>query len=249
MKDIYQKKGGLELFKESIRFTFENTRDKVMRIGPIDDYCYGYSLKKLEESKRGEDDCVNVMDTLWIFKDLGQYKSIKPHQNKQELMDATNHINDMDKDINTILELGSANGGSFYTWIRCLEPSLAISADLTLSEHQQRFFQYFRNGTEIQTISGDTQSDKIFNKITETIETGVDLVFIDADHSYGGVKSDWMQYKEIVKPGGIIAFHDINEGNDNWVEMPELWNELSESYETSEFVSEEQGGGIGFVYL
>ena len=36
----------------------------------------------------------------------------------------------------------------------------------------------------------------------------VDMIFIDADHSYNGVKRDFESWYGSVVPGGIIAFHD-----------------------------------------
>jgi len=38
----------------------------------------------------------------------------------------------------------------------------------------------------------------------------VDLVFIDADHSYPGCKKDILAYRSKVSPGGIFAGHDID---------------------------------------
>ncbi len=35
-----------------------------------------------------------------------------------------------------------------------------------------------------------------------------DLLFIDADHTYEGVRRDHLTYAEMVRPGGIVAFHD-----------------------------------------
>lgn len=49
---------------------------------------------------------------------------------------------------------------------------------------------------------------------TEVVEqvadqtTTLDLLFIDGDHSYEGVKADWEAYKHFLKPGSIIVFHD-----------------------------------------
>ena len=36
----------------------------------------------------------------------------------------------------------------------------------------------------------------------------LDLLFIDGDHSYEGVKADWSAYKRFLKPGAIVVFHD-----------------------------------------
>ena len=36
----------------------------------------------------------------------------------------------------------------------------------------------------------------------------IDLLFIDADHSYESIKRDWHDWFSKVRPGGIIALHD-----------------------------------------
>lgn len=49
---------------------------------------------------------------------------------------------------------------------------------------------------------------------TEVVEqvanqtTTLDLLFIDGDHSYEGVKADWEAYQHFLKPGSIVIFHD-----------------------------------------
>ncbi len=36
----------------------------------------------------------------------------------------------------------------------------------------------------------------------------IDLMFIDGDHSYEGVKADWDGFKPFMKPFGLVVFHD-----------------------------------------
>jgi predicted O-methyltransferase YrrM len=36
----------------------------------------------------------------------------------------------------------------------------------------------------------------------------IDMLFIDGDHSYEGVKSDWRLFKRFVHPFGVVVFHD-----------------------------------------
>lgn len=36
----------------------------------------------------------------------------------------------------------------------------------------------------------------------------IDLLFIDGDHSYEGVKSDWEGFSRHIKPFGLVVFHD-----------------------------------------
>lgn len=42
----------------------------------------------------------------------------------------------------------------------------------------------------------------------QKISPNLDLLFIDGDHSYEGVKADWDAYKVFLKPGSIVIFHD-----------------------------------------
>jgi predicted O-methyltransferase YrrM len=65
----------------------------------------------------------------------------------------------------------------------------------------------------------------------------LDLLFIDGDHSYEGVKADWDSYKSLLRVGSIVVFHDfqwakgvqkvINEDVLPFVEssdsLPNLW--------------------------
>lgn len=51
-----------------------------------------------------------------------------------------------------------------------------------------------------------------------------DLCFIDACHDYDAVLSDYAQAKELVKAGGVVAFHDVNT---TWPEVARVWNELA----------------------
>lgn len=39
-----------------------------------------------------------------------------------------------------------------------------------------------------------------------------DLVFVDGDHSPAGVRGDWDAWREHVRPGGVMAFHDARDG-------------------------------------
>ena len=55
----------------------------------------------------------------------------------------------------------------------------------------------------------------------------LDMLFIDGDHRYEGVLADWLLYKHLVSPGGIVAFHDAASGISE-AGVPRLLRELSE---------------------
>ena len=45
-------------------------------------------------------------------------------------------------------------------------------------------------------------------KAAETWTQGIDLLFIDGDHSYEGVKGDWEGFLKHMKPFSLVIFHD-----------------------------------------
>jgi hypothetical protein len=57
-----------------------------------------------------------------------------------------------------------------------------------------------------------------------------DMLFIDGDHSYEGVKQDFEMYGPLVRPGGMILFHDAQQLDGQFSEgVPRFWKELKES--------------------
>ena len=78
----------------------------------------------------------------------------------------------------------------------------------------------------------------------------VDFLFIDGDHTESGVAQDYNDYKGFVRPGGIIAFHDIIENQplpDNLVYH--FWKKVKSGLVTEEFVDDPKqcGFGIGII--
>jgi predicted O-methyltransferase YrrM len=61
--------------------------------------------------------------------------------------------------------------------------------------------RYLRNGRVKFVRSLSTQ-------VGSRIPCPVDFIFIDGDHSLGGITADWAFWSSRVKPGGIIALHD-----------------------------------------
>ncbi len=51
-------------------------------------------------------------------------------------------------------------------------------------------------------------------------DAGIDLLFIDGDHSYGGCKNDLRLWVPFVRDGGFVAVHDYNRGPNYWRRNP-----------------------------
>ncbi len=79
-------------------------------------------------------------------------------------------------------------------------------------------------------------SSKVVEKV-RNIAPILDLLFIDGDHSYAGVKLDWETYKTFLRAGSIVVFHDygwaegvrrvVHEDVIPWVsshnQLPNMW--------------------------
>ena len=89
------------------------------------------------------------------------------------------------------------------------------------------------------------------DELRHQINGQFDILFIDGDHSYEGVQADFLAYRDVVRPGGLIAFHDINPAphEPTWSGgVPQLWREVRDGYRHWEFVANPgEGYGIGVL--
>jgi len=67
----------------------------------------------------------------------------------------------------------------------------------------------------------------------------LDFFFIDEDHTYDRVKQDFEMYSKLVRPGGIIGFHDIFPGPPETVGgVPRFWDEVKSDLDHIEVIAE-----------
>ena len=161
-----------------------------------------------------------------------------------------------------ICELGLFLGGTNLMLTHALpDVKQIIGVDLWIRNKSQ--LKYYAKPSQRQTlITGKTCDKATLEKVSQALGgEKLDLLLIDADHSYAGSKEDFMHYRHFVRDGGIIAFHDIVQdhltrfGHDPATfvgsrsgEVYLFWKRLKPYYEvTKEFVVnyEQDGCGIG----
>ncbi len=158
-------------------------------------------------------------------------------------------------------EIGLLRGGNTCLFLLSLtEISHFYGLDIK-PKKVEKLYCLLRNDQSLDIIRGNSHK-----RVTRDIlrwqmrKLRFDLLFIDGDHSYQGVKKDFLMYKSLVRPGGIIALHDIIPDSvarggppDKYDsgEVYRFWAELKSQYETYEFVHDYQqcGFGIGAVVL
>jgi cephalosporin hydroxylase len=159
-------------------------------------------------------------------------------------------------------EIGIKHGGNSFMFLRKFTNArLYLGVDLVLQNTGKlRFLR--RAGQCLHISEGNSQGDTCVRN-SRRILAGrqFDFLFIDGDHEYHGVLEDLIQWYPLVRPGGLIAFHDIvpdeevrtgkrSEGNLLWGGgVHKLWDRLKPHFSNQEFVeSWDQGGfGIGVI--
>ena len=64
------------------------------------------------------------------------------------------------------------------------------------------------NNYEYKIVKGNSQSKTTLDVVKEYFPNGIDLLFIDGDHSYKGIMEDFKNYFPLVNKGGYIVFDD-----------------------------------------
>jgi len=162
-----------------------------------------------------------------------------------------------------ICEIGGGCGGTLLLFSQFAPPDAKIvSIDMHYRFAQRRAFRHFaRLNQRITCIRADSQKVETVARVKRILGgEPLDFLFIDGDHSYSGVSTDFCLYAQLVKPGGIIAFHDIipdmktrcGRATGNYVgDVPRFWSELRAQYGSlvEEFVEdpEQDGYGIGVL--
>ena len=162
-----------------------------------------------------------------------------------------------------VCEIGTAAGGTLYLLTRVSAPdALVVSIDLVIAPHTRALRERLaRPGQRVVSLAGDSQSEETALRLERLLDgQQLDVLFIDGDHSYDGVRADFERYSPLVRSGGIVALHDINEDfrTKHGIETPSIsgevprfWRELKDRYRTEELIADpaQDGFGIGLVYV
>ncbi len=162
------------------------------------------------------------------------------------------------------VEIGTAWGGSLFCWAQVAQPeahliSVDLPADLggwgCTARHVRHFRQFCQESQRLSGVLGNSGTPEVLEEVRRLTEgQTVDVLFIDGDHAYEAVKRDFEMYSPLVRPGGLIMFHDIMPAPNHeteCIEVDALWAELKERFDHEEFVQhpEQQGSGIGVLHV
>lgn len=163
----------------------------------------------------------------------------------------------------SLLEIGSRFGYPLVEMAHVLKPGAkVVSVDLpdaegwnppldTLPHLRQNIQRLKAEGYDASLLIGDSHSEDMVKSVA--LLGPYDVVFIDGDHSYQGVKLDWQYYGSM---GKTVIFHDIrkpqppeNMSLEVWKFWDELkaWNQVKVNRPIEEFLAPGSKMGIGKI--
>lgn len=124
-----------------------------------------------------------------------------------------------------IVEIGSDSGGTLYAWSQACPDADVITVTLQSGP--------FSTGRPLvahgaAVIEGDSHEASTLTALSQVLaDRPIDVLFIDGDHTYLGVRLDFEMYAPLVRSGGLVVLHDICHHPDRPdVGVERLWLEL-----------------------
>ena len=151
------------------------------------------------------------------------------------------------------LEIGTNYGGTLLLWCAVSDLNAnIISVDLPYGPfgggYPRRKIPLFRRfpraGQQLHLIRADSHSPKTRERVLRILNgEQLDFLFIDADHTYSGVRRDFELYSPLLRSGGIAAFHDIaTYDQQTKCEVGKFWKEIKPHYRHREIIEQVNSG-------
>jgi predicted O-methyltransferase YrrM len=161
-----------------------------------------------------------------------------------------------------ILEIGTGRGGTLFLLGRAARRD-AVLASIDLPggdfggtyrvESNILLRTLARKGQTLRIIRADSHHASTLARVRQVFhDQAIDLLLIDGDHRYEGVRADFAMYSPLVRPGGRVAFHDIVPASADRVGgVPQFWKEVRHLDDSLELVRDwnQQGFGIGVIQV
>jgi predicted O-methyltransferase YrrM len=157
----------------------------------------------------------------------------------------------------TVLEIGTHRGGTLYFWARLARPdAILVSIDLPggkfgggYSPFRAPIYRRFaQERQKLHLLRANSHAGSTLEEAKRLLAgQPIDLLFIDGDHTYEGVKKDWEMYSPLVRSGGLIVFHDVA-GNYGETQVKTFWDTIKTSHAHKEYMTHPEGlYGIGVL--
>lgn len=227
--------------------------DSFWQLDPVNKFALWYSKRDLTacmESESSLDDVLNNIGTYYDrdgnYSGLGYYRQLPVQATQGEITGVVERVREREPE--TMVEIGTHFGGSLYVWMRALSSlKTVVSIDLQFAPTVRLFETVARESKQnLSMIQGNANDPDIRNEaVKKAGTTEFDFIYIDADHSYEGIKSHFELYRPLVSSEGIICMNCVEDSNYG---VEKFWSEIESEYDC-EKVSGEKPGVSGLVYI
>ena len=182
---------------------------------------------------------------------------IRPQQKKSEIIQLLELLKP--QKLRVIIEIGTMKGGTLFLFSKITaNNAIIISIDLPRARFGGGYPKYriplYRGfasqNQRIFLIRADSHLKSTLKKVQNILnDKKVDLLFLDGDHRYMGVKNDFEMYTPLLGKRGNVVFHDIVQCLEQDVNVHKFWNEIKKMYEFKEIVEDwdQKRAGIGYI--
>jgi hypothetical protein len=158
-----------------------------------------------------------------------------------------------------ILEIGSLHGETLRHWMESAEiKSTIVSIDLMVPPSDPRY-RIQKDGHQVNwpldalkygnhlffCLDEDSKDPHTIATVNRLLLPRIDFLFIDGGHDRGTCQADWENYGPLVRPGGMVAFHDLGR---EWPDVRGVWEEARKGKVSQEIVVSPDQYGIGVLW-
>ncbi len=180
--------------------------------------------------------------------------AIRPLQNPWEIGELMKRVRE--KQPRVIVEIGTAKGGTLFLFCQhAADDATIISLDLPFGRNgggypkwkEKLYAKFAKPGQTLHLMRANSHLDETRTRIEALLKgRKIDVLMIDADHSYEGVKCDYDLYSPLLADDGFIAMHDVILNRfDPEIEVHKFWDELKATEKTEELVHDYGQGNLG----
>ena len=136
----------------------------------------------------------------------------------------------------SVLEIGSAWGGTLHLYSGACSATASVTS-VDTGKHpgamQRVIAALTAEGRDAVWYHGGSHDASVIAKVAK--RGPFEFIHVDGDHSKEGVLEDWKRYGPMVKPGGLIAFHDILFDHGS-TKVCQAWPEIREGQDWAEII-------------
>jgi predicted O-methyltransferase YrrM len=153
-----------------------------------------------------------TIDSLNIVRKIAETVNTF-HHHYHILYDLATQYYDNDQMLQYV-EIGAYAGGSACLMLQrpntnviSIDIGYPINRGVVLSNTSK----YNVHGNSYDYVQEDSHDPLTKESLRSILSKGIDILFIDGDHSYIGVHEDFNMYESMVNTGGFIIFDDYND--------------------------------------